>query len=66
MKTLNQVNQWFNLGIQLGVPHYTLEAIEIERRERVADSRREMLVAWLKGQGGEPSKQLLETALRNI
>ena len=63
---LKQVYQWFNLGLQLGVPYHTLKTIEREQRERVEDSKREMLVAWLKGQGGESSRQFLETALKNI
>ena len=63
---LRQVYQWFGLGLQLGVPYYILKVIEREQRERVEDSKREMLVAWLKGQGGEPTKDYLVTALRSI
>ena len=60
------MNWWFDLGLWLEVPYHTLESIEIEKRDIVADSQREMLVAWLQGQGGEPSKRFLETALGNI
>ena len=63
---IKQVNQWFDLGLQLGVPYHTLDIIKIEMRENVADSKRKMLVAWLQGSGGEPSKQFLVKALRNI
>ena len=66
LTALKQVYQWFNLGLQLGVPYHTLKSIEREERERVEDSKREMLAAWLNGQGGEPRKQFLVTALRNI
>ena len=62
---LRQVYQRFDLGLQLGVPYHSLK--EIERTQRgMKDSKRETLVAWLQGQGGEPSKQFLVTALRNI
>ena len=64
LTALKQVDQWFNLGLQLRVPYHTLKKIEREQRGLVEDSKREMLVAWLQGQGGEPSKQLLVTALR--
>ena len=64
--TLRQVHQWFDLGLQLRVPYHSLKEIEREQRGGVKDSKREMLVAWLQGQGGEPSKQFLATALRNI
>ena len=66
LTALKEVYQWFSLGVQLEVPHYILKVIEREQRERVEDSKREMLVAWLKGQGGEVSKQFLITALRNV
>ena len=66
LTALKQVYQWFNLGLQLGVPYHTLKIIEREQRERVEDSKREMLVAWLQGQGGVTSKQFLLTALRKI
>ena len=64
LTALWQVYQWFDLGLQLGVPYHSLKEIEKEQRGGVRDSKREMLVAWLQGQGGEPSKQFLVTALR--
>ena len=64
LTALWQVYQWFDLGLQLGVPYHSLKKIEKEQGGAVEDSKREMLVAWLKGQGA--SKQALMTALRNM
>ena len=66
LTALKQVYQWFNLGLHLKVPYHTLKKIKREQRERVEDSKQEMLVVWLQGQGGEPSKQFLIASLRNM
>ena len=58
--------QWFNLGLQLEVPYHTLKTIERDQSGRVEDSKLEMLVAWLQGQGGELSKQFLVNALKRV
>ena len=57
--------QWYNLGLQLGISCFTLDAIETDQRG-VQICLREMLKAWLKGQGGECTKHTLRTALSNI
>ena len=54
--------QWYNLGLQLGISCFTLDAIETDQRG-VQICLREMLKAWLKGQGGECTKHTLRTAL---
>ena len=41
------INQWFSLGVVLGLHYSTLEKIKIEEREKVDDYRRQMLVTWL-------------------
>ena len=64
MIALDEVVDWFNLGIQLGVTHSTLTIIQIEQ-QKVVDRRREMLVTWLNG-GSECTKVSLRTALRKI
>ena len=57
--------QWYNLGLQLGISCFTLDAIETDQRG-VQICLIEMLKAWLKGQGGECTKHTLRTALSNI
>lgn len=64
MTALDEVVDWFNLGIQLGVTHSTLTIIQIEQ-QKVVDRRREMLVKWLNG-SSECTKVSLTTALRKI
>ena len=66
MTALRHVWEWFDLGLQLRVPYSTLKKIEQEQQMKgVERCKTELLVAWLQGQGGETSKQFLETALRN-
>ena len=65
MTALQPVYDWFNLGVYLGVPHATLMEIKIEQRERVADCKRDMLVAWLRSLD-EITKHHLMKALWNI
>ena len=55
LTTLKQVHQWFNLGLHLGVPYHTPKTIEREQRGGVEDSKRELLAAWLQGQGENPA-----------
>ena len=56
--------QWYNLGLQLGMNCFTLDAIEADQRG-VKIFLREMLKAWLKGQGGKCTKRTLRTVLSN-
>ena len=58
--------QWEHLGDQLGLTHGRLKEIEKEKLKVQMDCMREMLAAWLQGQGGECSKQALKTALQKI
>ena len=60
------VCQWEELGDQLGLSYSTLEEIEQDNRGKGRKCMREMLAAWLQGQGGEYSKQALKTALQKI
>ena len=62
MKALKPTVEWFNLGMYLGVSNSDLKEIEIERRERVQDCKREMLVKWLNG-SDDPTKEQLISAL---
>ena len=65
MVALNPIVKWFDLGLHLGLSHATLETIEIERRERVEECKREMLVAWLQS-ATNTTKQELMSALSKI
>ena len=58
--------QWNNLGLQLGLNYFTLDAIEVNHRGVVHVCMSRMLIAWLKGQGGECTKHTLRTALSKI
>ena len=60
------VYQWENLGIQLGLKYGKQKEIKKTEIGEQMDCMREMLAAWLNGQGGEHSKQALETALQKI
>ena len=71
LAALRSLVHWFNLGLELGLHHSTLECIQQEQRERVGDCRREMLTAWLRQRDkvlevGVPSWRVLETALRRM
>ena len=68
---LNQVVNWKNLGLALGLLYTTLQKIEGQYNNVVDDCMREMLAAWLQQQDnvtkkGIPSWTVLQTALRNI
>ena len=42
------VKEWFRLGLELGVPQCTLEAIEYDHRNDVEACKRKMVQQWLK------------------
>ena len=66
MKALNYItSEWFDLGLHLRVNYGTLKEIDADNK-RVKQCMREMLAAWLNGQGGECTKHTLRTALLNI
>ena len=58
-------SDWFDLGLHLRVNYGTLKAIEADNK-KVGQCTREMLAAWLNGQGGECTKQALKTALSKL
>ena len=60
-----------DLGVELGLSYFTLQAIEMERCMRLNDCRRDMFVAWLQMRDkvstvGEPSWSVLRAALRRM
>ena len=50
-------SDWFDLGLHLRVDYGTLKAIEADNK-KVGQCTREMLAAWLNGQGGKWSQSI--------
>ena len=66
MIALNYISsEWLDLGLHLRIKHGALKTIEADYK-KVKQCMREMLVAWLNGQGGECTKYTLKSALLNI
>ena len=71
MAVIRDLNDWMDLGLQLGLLYPTLTNIEIYRRGRPSECRIDMLSAWLKqqdnvSQKGVPSRSVLRAALQSI
>ena len=63
---LTTVYQWFPLGIHLGLSHPTLKTIEENNMRQVERCRIDMLDMWLKGSEENRSKQVLQSALKQL
>ena len=46
---------WFTVGVFLGMPYHTLQAIRNDYRDQGRECLREMLAAWLTGKGAFPA-----------
>ena len=71
LSVIRNLNDWMDLGLQLGLLYPTLERIDLDKQKRTKDCNREMLVAWLKkeykvSQSGVPSWSVLKAALNEI
>ena len=68
LSIVHDLNEWFPLGLKLGLHYPTLERIEKEQREKILDCKRKMMVAWLNGQDNSqgPSWNVLRNALLSI
>ena len=71
LPVIRDLNDWMELGLQLGLLYSTLERIESEQRGDIKKCRMKMVVAWLKqeddvSQSGFPSWNVLKAALNNI
>ena len=71
LKSLKDIVHWKKLGLALGLLYPTLQKIEKEQREKVDDSKMEVLAAWLQlkdnvSQKGVPSWSVLALALDEI
>ena len=46
---------WITVGVFLGLPYHTLEAIREDHRNQSKGCLREMLAAWLRGTAASPA-----------
>ena len=68
---IHQLNNWKELGLQLGLLLPTLDRIERERQLRISECKIDMVSAWLQqqdnvSQKGLPSWSVLRAALKKI
>ena len=68
---IHDLNDWKELGLQLGLLYPTLERIDREQRGRISGCKIDMLTAWLEqqvnvSQRGVPSWSVLRGALQRI
>ena len=71
LSLIRDLNDWKDLGLQLGLLYPTLTDIEIHRHYRPRDCRIDMLSAWLQqqdnvSQRGVPSWSVLRAALQSM
>ena len=71
LEVVDDLNDWKDLGLRLGLLYSTLERIDREQRGRIASCKIDMLSAWLQQrdivlQKGVPSWSVLRTALKKI
>ena len=71
LAVIRDVNDWKDLGLQLGLLYSTLIDIETHRHYRPSECRIDMLSAWLQqqhnvSQRGVPSWSVLRAALKQM
>ena len=71
VEVVDDLNDWKDLGLRLGLLYSTLERIDREQRGRIASCKIHMLSAWLQQrdivqQKGVPSWSVLKAALKKI
>ena len=71
LAVIQDLINWMELGLQLGLLHFTLKIIDIEQRSNVSRCKIEMLSAWLQkkdnvSQKGGPSWSVLRAALKQM
>ena len=71
LAVIHDLNDWKELGLQLGLLYPTLERIDREQRGRISGCKIDMLTAWLQqqdnvSQRGVPSWSVLRGALQRI
>ena len=68
---IRDLNDWKDLGLQLGLLYSTLKRIDLEQRGFINSCRIDMLSAWLQqqdnvSQKGVPSWSVLRAALKSM
>ena len=71
LAVIRDLNDWKDLGLQLGILYPTLIDIETYRRGKSSECRIDMLSAWLQqqdnvSQRGAPSWSVLRAALQSM
>ena len=71
LAVVRDINNWKELGLQLGLHYPSLERIDLEQRGRITFSIMAMLSAWLQIQDdvlqkGVPSWSVLRAALQSM
>ena len=71
LESMNDLNEWNVLGLQLGLHYPTLQKIENDHPNRTDTCKMKMLAAWLQqqdnvSQKGVPSWSVLQAALKKL
>ena len=71
LEAVDDLNDWMNLGLKLGLRYPTLERITEEQRGNISKCKLKMMVAWLQrqdnvSQKGVPSWSVLSAALQSM
>ena len=71
LEAVNDLNDWMNLSLKLGLCYPTLERIAEEQRGNISQCKLKIMVAWLQQQDmvslkGVPSWSVLKAALQKI
>ena len=71
LEAVDDLNDWMNLGLKIGLCYPTLQRIAEEQRENISKCKLKMMVAWLQGQdnvsqNGVPSWSVLRAALKRM
>ena len=65
LQDLNEVTDWFQLGLRLGIKHADLTIIERNHKDDTERCKEEMLAHWLRN-FSNASRRMLVSALREI
>ena len=71
LDAVDDLNDWMNLGLRLGLRYPTLQGIAEEQRGNISQCKLKMVVAWLQrqdnvAQKGVPSWSVLRAALKRM
>ena len=71
LEAVNDLNDWMNLGLKLGLRYPTLQRIAEEQRGNISQIMLKMMVAWLElkdnvSQKGFPTWSVVSAALQRM